>query len=89
MAAGEAPPRGQLPPPADASEAWLKPSPLHVLLLFSGPCESESALPALLRKAGCAVTAIDTKLGGAAHDVLRPGVGPPLLQRIRAAEFDA
>mmetsp|Transcript_58714 Transcript_58714/g.154320 ORF Transcript_58714/g.154320 Transcript_58714/m.154320 type:complete len:298 (-) Transcript_58714:53-946(-) len=59
--------------PADASEAWLQPSPLHVLLLFSGPCESESALPALLRRAGCAVTAVDTKLGGAAHDVLRPG----------------
>ena len=62
---------------------------LRVLLLFAGPGGADSSLPHSLRQAGCEVTAIDTKLGGAAHDVLRSSVGGPILQRIRAGEFDS
>ena len=58
-------------------------------MLFAGPGEADSTLPLELRAAGCTVTAIDTKLGGPAHDVLRGQVGLPLLQRVRGAEFDA
>ena len=64
------------------------PRPLKVLVLFSGSGESESNLPQHLREAGCDVVAIDTKVGGASHDVLRAGVGMPLLTRIQALEFD-
>ena len=62
---------------------------LRVLLLFSGPREATSNLPRLLQDAGCDVVAIDTKLGGAAHDVLRPEVGNPILQQVQGAAFDA
>ena len=64
------------------------PPPLRILVLFSGAGESESNLPLHLREAGCVVVAIDTKVGGASHDVLRASVGLPLLTRIRASEFD-
>ena len=64
------------------------PPPLRILVLFSGAGESESNLPLHLREAGCVVVAIDTKVGGASHDVLRACVGLPLLTRIRASEFD-
>ena len=62
---------------------------LSVLLLFAGSGEADSNLPTLLRRAGCTVTAIDTKIGGSAHDVLRSSVGQPLLDRVRGGEFDA
>ena len=71
-------PRPQLAPPR----------PLKILVLFSGSGESESNLPQHLREAGCDVIAIDTKVGGASHDVLRASVGLPLLTRIQAREFD-
>ena len=73
---------GRPTPPSQAS------APLCVLVVFAGTGEAESNLPQCLRDAGCVVEAVDTKLGGSAHDVLRAGVGIPLLQRIRAAEFD-
>ena len=60
-----------------------------MLVLFAGPCEAESHLPGHLRRAGCDVSAIDTKLGGAAHDVLRAGVGGELLSLVQSAHFDA
>ena len=64
------------------------PPPLKILVLFSGSGESQSNLPQHLREAGCEVVAIDTKVGGASHDVLRASVGMPLLTRIQSAEFD-
>jgi hypothetical protein len=64
------------------------PPPLKILVLFSGTGESQSNLPQHLREAGCEVVAIDTKVGGASHDVLRASVGMPLLTRMRASEFD-
>ena len=52
------------------------PPPLKILVLFSGSGESQSNLPQHLREAGCEVVAIDTKVGGASHDVLRASVRP-------------
>ena len=89
LSQGLAPPAAPRADPVGASEAWGSPRRLRVLLLFSGPCEHETALPKLLREAGCAVLAMDTKLMGAAHDVLRASVAEPLIHRVRAAEFDA
>ena len=95
LSSGEPVPRGPRSPPPDAQLAWGRPRtsttsrPLRVLVLFAGPCEAASNLPACLREAGCDVTAIDTKLGGSAHDVLRRMVADRLLERIRASEFEA
>ena len=61
---------------------------LHVLLVFSGPGEAEHSLLRLLRARGTRVTAIDTKIGGASHDVLGP-LGTTLQRRILTREFDA
>ena len=60
-----------------------------MLVLFAGPGEAESNLPAHLRGAGCEVDAIDTKLGGGAHDVLRNAVAEPILHSVGAGEYDA
>ena len=59
----------------------------RILLVFSGPGESEQALMHLLRARGHTVTAIDTKLGGHAHDVLGP-LGDDLHRRILTRQFD-
>ena len=59
-----------------------------VLVLFAGP-GGERDLPARLRARGLAVTAIDTKRGGAGHNVLRPRTGDELLRRVRRGDFDA
>ena len=56
--------------------------------MFAGP-GGDRDLPARLRARGIGVTAVDTKLGGAGHDVLRPEVGDTLLRRIRRGDFDA
>ena len=60
----------------------------EVLILFAGP-GGERDLPARLGARGLAVTAIDTKLGGAEHNVLRPAVGGALLRRVQRGDFDA
>ena len=65
------------------STAWAE-----VLVVFAGP-GGDRDLPARLRARGIGVTAVDTKLGGAGHDVLRPEVGDTLLRRIRRGDFDA
>ena len=59
------------------------------LILFAGDGAVWHALPRLLREAGHSVTAIDTKLGGAAHDVLRGGLAQRLLRAIAEGEYDA
>ena len=97
LAAGKPIPRQQRAPPADASHAWAGEDlgapraavPVRVLVLFAGPCEAESHLPGHLRAAGCVVHAVDTKLGGASHDVLRSSVGTPILEDVRAGRYDA
>ena len=92
---GAAPPatQPQPSPPLPQTSCEARPVPtaqsLKVLLLFAGSGEADSNLPALLRQAGCTVTAIDTKIGGASHDVLRSSVGRPLLDRVRGGQFDA
>ena len=62
--------------------AWAE-----VLVVFAGE-GGDHDLPARLRARGLGVTAIDTKLGGARHDVLRSEVGDALLRRVRRREFD-
>jgi hypothetical protein len=67
----------------------LEATRLRILLLFAGPCETTHALARLLTQRGHFVVAIDTKLRGGSHDVLRREVAEPLLQRLEAGEFDA
>ena len=75
----------------DASLSDRQPAgrPLRVLVLFAGPGETESHLPMHLRAAGCEVVAVDTKLGGSAHDVLRTAVGQPIIYQLQGGLFDA
>ena len=56
-------------------------------VLFSGPCEAEVHLVGELRRAGFDVDAVDTKLGGAAHDLSREEVAGMWLRRIRAGAY--
>ena len=60
-----------------------------ILVCFSGACAAFHALPLLLSDAGAHVVAYDTRLGGADHDVTDGVVGPALIARIAANEFDA
>ena len=57
------------------------------LILFAGP-GTQGDLASQLRDRGIRTTAVDTKVGGQSHDVLREDVGPALLRRIRRREFD-
>ena len=59
------------------------------LVLFSGPDERQDGLPAASRRRGFHVTAIDTKVGGAQHDVTKSHVRASIEARVRACEFDA
>ena len=61
----------------------------NVLVIFSGPYGRPDGLPAELRRLGAVVVEIDTKVGGADHDLTRPVIAERLLARIRAGEFDA
>jgi hypothetical protein len=76
---------------AEAGDGVPAPSTaaLRILLIFAGACETTHALVFLLRAMGHHVVAIDTKLGGAAHDVLRAEVADALIDRISAGGFDA
>ena len=58
------------------------------LVVFAGPGHARD-LAAQLRARGVRVDAVDTKVGGTAHDVLRPSVGGELLARVRRGEYDA
>ena len=68
---------------APRGAAWA-----DVLVVFAGP-GGDRDLPARLRARGLGVVAVDTKLGGAGHNVLHPDVGDALLRRVRRGEFDA
>ena len=57
------------------------------LVVFSGPGH-ENDLAARLRARGVRVDIVDTKVGGAAHDVLRQDVGGRLVARTRRGEYD-
>ena len=62
---------------------------LDVLVVFAGADDNDQTLPAQLRGAGHRVLAIDTRIGGASHDVLRHDVQQALLYRVRARRFHA
>ena len=66
-----------------AAAAWAS-----VLIVFAGPGRHDD-LAARLRARGIAVAAVDTKVGGVDHDVLRPEVGEALIARTRRGDFDA
>ena len=57
------------------------------LIVFTGPGH-ESDLAARLRARGVRVTVVDTKVGGAEHDVRRLGVGRRLIDRVRRGDYD-
>ena len=57
------------------------------LVVFAGPGH-DADLAARLRARGIAVTVVDTKVGGAEHDVRRPGVGERLIERVRRGDYD-
>ena len=59
-----------------------------VLVLFAGTCEAESHLVGELRRAGARVTAVDIKLGGRAHNLLRPAVQKLVRREVRAGHYD-
>ena len=67
---------------APRGAAWAE-----VLVVFAGEGGVRD-LPACLRARGLGVTVVDTKQGGARHDVLRGEVGDALLRRVRRREFD-
>ena len=56
--------------------------------MFAGADEASETLVRYLQRRGARVTAIDTRLGGQAHDVLYGNLGHELEMRIRALEFD-
>ena len=62
---------------------------MSFLVLFAGGGDELSWLPRALRARGHRVQAIDTKLGGGEHDVLRNPLSDSLLHRIEQGEFDA
>lgn len=62
-------------------------APPAVLVLYAGPTERHDSMARILRALGLRVVEIDTKVGGAAHDVTRKEVQEELLARIRAGEF--
>ena len=58
-----------------------------VLILFAGDGEAEHTLPDELRARGFDVLAVDTKLGGGDHNVLRTKVWRWVLATIRAGKY--
>lgn len=58
------------------------------LVVFAGPGHHDD-LPARLRARGIHVEAIDTKIGGYRHDVLRDVVSRRLLSEVRAGVYDS
>ena len=63
-------------------------SPLRILLVFAGRAADSHALLWRLRGEGHEVTAIDTQLGGAQHDLLRPDLRGRLLRGVAGGEYD-
>jgi hypothetical protein len=57
--------------------------------LFSGDGDRLDGLPQRLRARGATVIALDTKVGGAAHDLTRQSVRVRVEARVRAGEFAA
>ena len=62
---------------------------LRIAVVFAGDGEAEHALPRRLRSRGHEVYAIDTKLGGWRHDVLRDDCGGWVVDATRSGWFDA
>ena len=75
---------------AAASGAGLQTEsrPFRVLIVFAGPRRPVEGLAAYLRRWGIEVVEVDTKIGGDAHNVLRPCVAAAIEARVRAGDFD-
>ena len=74
------------PPCTEAPAAERR---LRIAIVFAGDGEAEHALPRRLREQGHDVFAIDTKLGGWRHDVLRGDGAAWLVDAVRSGWFDA
>eukprot|EP00966_Prymnesium_polylepis_P265102 6124825-Prymnesium_polylepis.1 len=72
---GGAGPSGVSGAAESAPERAPSPSALRILLVFAGGATDSHALLWRLREQGHQVTPIDTRLGGASHDVLRGDLG--------------
>ena len=72
-----------------AAEEGSSERPLRIAVIFAGDCEAEHALPRLLRARGHEVIALDTKLGGWRHDVLRLDGGGWIVDAVASGWFDA
>ena len=59
----------------------------RALVLFAGPPDRRDGLPAYLRRLGFEVDAIDTKIGGAAHDVTDQEVTDKLMAAATAGRY--
>lgn len=60
----------------------------HFLILFAGDDERRDGLPQTLRRQGAKVTAVDTKIGGEAHNVRRTTVRRRFEAEIAAGVYD-
>ena len=86
--AGGAGPSGA-PPTAEGAPERAESSPaLRILLVFAGGATDSHALLWQLRGQGHLVTPIDTRLGGASHDVLRGDLARRLQREVLAGEYD-
>lgn len=62
-------------------------APWRALILFAGPGDRPDSLARYMTSLGWDVTAIDSKIGGRAHDVTQPEVRQALLAQARAGHF--
>ena len=85
---GGAGPSGVSGAAESAPERAPSPSALRILLVFAGRATDSHALLWRLREQGHQVTPIDTRLGGASHDVLRGDLGRRLQRGVVAGEYD-
>jgi hypothetical protein len=72
---------------SDAGTGWTGRPWATALIVFSGP-GAEDDLASRLRARGVRVAAIDTKVGGHDHDVLRPAVGDAVAAQVAGGDFD-
>ena len=57
--------------------------------MFSGPDEGDTGLPAALRRRGWLVDAIDTKVGGRAHDLTQTALRNRLVAAVAGGQYEA
>ena len=79
--------RGRAADPAAPGGTAIR-ARVRVLVVFSGPAQRADGLPETLRRMGAEVTEVDTKVGGADHDLTRTEVVDALVTRVRRGEFE-